>query len=146
MTMAPKPTIVLVPGSFCSAALLWDQVVDKLHDAGYTTIAVELQTVGPVSTAPAKTLADDAAHIHGVVEALANEGKDVILAMASYGGIPGTQAVKNLIRKERQSQGKEGGIVGLVYLSALLINEGECSNDSFAPFGRPSKNSITVIV
>lgn len=133
-----KPTVVLVPGSFCSGALQWDVVIDKLHDAGYEALAVELQTVSPPSTAPAKTMADDAAHIHGVVEALADDGEDVVLVMSSYGGIPGTQAVKDLSRKERQAQGKKGGIAALVYVSSLLINEGESSTDSFAPFAQPT--------
>ena len=131
-----KPTIVLIPGSFCSAALLWNDVIDKLHGAGYEAIAVELMTVSPPSTTPAKTMADDAAHIHGVVEALADEGKEVLMVMSSYGGIPATQAGKNLTRKERRQQGKGGGIIGLVYCSSLLINEGETSDDSFAPFPR----------
>ena len=129
-----KPTIVLIPGSFCSAALLWDAVIDKLHNAGYDAVAVELRTVSPPSTAPAKTMGDDAAHIHGVIEALANDDKEVLVVMHSYGGIPGTQAVKDMTRKERQDQGKKGGVTGLVYVSSLLINEGESSEDSFAPF------------
>jgi pimeloyl-ACP methyl ester carboxylesterase len=132
-----RPTIVLIPGSFCSAALLWDAVVDELHDAGYETLAVELRTVGPPSTSPPKTMADDAEHIHGIIEALANDGKDVLVVMSSFGGIPGTQAVKNLTRKEQQEDGKTGGVTGLVYASALLINEGESSEDSFAPFTIP---------
>lgn len=132
-----RPTVVLVPGSFCSAALLWDTVVDELHNAGYDTLAVEIQTVGPPSTAPAKTMADDAAHIHGIVEALANEGRQVVVVMSSYGGIPGTQAVKGLTRKERQEQGKGGGVAGMVYISSLLVNEGECSEESFAVFASP---------
>ena len=132
-----RPTIVLIPGSFCSSALVWDAVIDKLHNAGYDTLAVELQTVSPPSTAPAKTMTDDAAHIHGIVEALANDDKEVIVVMSSYGGIPGTQAVKNMTQKERQEQGKGGGVTGLVYVSALLINEGESSEDSFEAFPMP---------
>ena len=132
-----KPTIVLVPGSFCSAAVQWDPVIDKLHHAGYETLALELPTVGPPSTTPAKGMVDDAAHIHGVVEALANDGKEALVVMSSYGGIPGTQSVKGLSRKERRDHGKEGGVKGLVYVSALLISEGQCSNDSFGPFARP---------
>ena len=87
-------------------------------------------------------MADDAAHIHGVIDALINhDGKDVLVAMHSYGGIPGTQAVRGLTRKERekqQQQGRtlrEGGVVGLVYVSSLLVNEGESSEDSFAGVG-----------
>lgn len=132
-----KPTIVLIPGSFCSAALLWDPVIDGLHDAGYEALSVELKTVGPPSTSPAKTMADDAAHVHGIVEALANDGIEVLIVMSSYGGIPGTQAVQGLHLTERQNSGKPGGVMGLVYVSALLVNTGESSEDSFAPFVTP---------
>ena len=141
-----KPTIVLVPGSFCSSALVWDAVIDRLHNAGYDTLAVELQTVSHPSTAPAKTMADDAAHIHGIVEALANDGKEVLVVMHSYGGIPGTQAMKNLTRKEREEQGKEGGITGLVYISSLLVNEGESSDDSFAAFATAPREFFRISV
>jgi pimeloyl-ACP methyl ester carboxylesterase len=134
MSPTTKPTIVLIPSSFCPSALLWDKTVDILHSSGYDTIAIELPTVGPPSTAPGKTMLDDAAQIHGIVEALADEGKDVMLVMHSYGGIPGTQSVHGLSRKERSQQGKAGGVVRLIYISALLINEGETSNDSLAPF------------
>lgn len=57
--------------------------------------------------------------------------------MSSYGGIPGTQAVKDLTWKERLEQGKGGGVSGLVYVSSVLLNEGESSNESFAPFRSP---------
>lgn len=133
-----NPTIVLIAGSFCPSALLWDAVIDKLYNADYDTLAIELPTVSPPSTAPAKTMVDDATHIHGIIEALADEGKDVLVVMHSYGGIPGTQAVKSLTRKERQAQGRDGGVMGMVYVSSLLINEGESSEDSFAGFrGKP---------
>jgi pimeloyl-ACP methyl ester carboxylesterase len=140
-----KPTIVLIPGSFCSGALQWDPVINKLHNAGYETLAVELPTVGPPSTAPAKNMADDAAHIHGIVEALADDGKDVLLAMSSYGGIPGTQALTNVTRKERKEQGKEGGVTGLVYVASVLVNEGESSNDNFAAFAASNSSSAPIL-
>lgn len=133
-----KPTIVLIPGSFCPAALVWDAVMSHLHEAGYDTLAIELPTVSPPSTAPAKTMANDAAHTHGIIEALANDDKEVLVVMHSYGGIPGTQAVEGLTRKERKGKGKEGGVMGMVHVSSLLINEGENSEDSFAAFrGEP---------
>lgn len=133
-----KPTILLIPGSFCPSALIWDAVIDKLHHAGFDSLAVELPTVSPPSTAVPKTMADDAAHIHGVIEALANDGKHVLVVMHSYGGIPGTQAVEGLTKKERQERGKDGGVMGMVYVTSLLINAGENSEDSFAAFrGEP---------
>lgn len=120
--------------------------MDILHHAGYEAVAVELPSVSPPSTAPAKTMTDDAAHIRGIVEALANDGKDVLLVNHSYGGIPGTQSIQGLTRKERSEQDKEGGVIGLVYITSLLINEGENSNESFAPFSAEPPGFFNVSV
>jgi len=40
--------------------------------------------------------------------------------MHSYAGFPGTEATKNLSKTNRQEQGKEGGVVGLVYVAAWM--------------------------
>ncbi len=91
-------------------------------------------------------MADDAAHIHGVVEALADDSKEVLVVMHSYGGIPGTQAMKSLTGKERKGDGKQGGVTGMVYVTSLLINEGESSEDSFAAFRGDSPGFFRVSV
>lgn len=121
-----KPTILLVPGSFCPSALFFDPVANQLRKAGYSVIPIELLTVGPPSTAKPATMEDDAARIHGIVEWLLDNGKDVLIAMNSYGGIPTTQACQGLSKKERDAGGKIGGqIIGLVYMSALLVQNNE---------------------
>ena len=75
---------------------------------------------------------DDAARIHGIAEKLLDNGKDVVFAMNSYGGIPTTQACHGLSRKEREAAGKPGAVVGLVYLSALLVQEGQSLAESLS--------------
>ena len=79
---------------------------------------------------------DDAAHLHGIVEHLANDGKDVVLVMHSYGGVPGTQSVNGLTRQERSEQGKQGGVTDLVYITGFLVNEGQNVVDSITPFSK----------
>src|SRR4051812_40303389 len=111
-----KPTILLVPSSFASSALAYDKVAVELRSHGYHVICIELRTVGPPSTGPAATMEDDAAYIHGIAEKLCDEGKDVVIGMSSYGGVPGTEACKSLVKKERKAEGKKGGVVALVYL------------------------------
>lgn len=44
--------------------------------------------------------------------------------MHSYGGAPGSEAVAGLSKKERQARGKKGGVVRLVYLAAMALEEG----------------------
>lgn len=136
------PTIVLVPSSFCSASLTWNAVVDALFSAGHhDVVAVDLPSVSPPSSLPGKNMTDDANHIRGVIEAIANKGREVVLVMHSYGGIPGTQSLSGVTRHERRNaaggndKGK-GGVVRLVYASSLLVREGENSEDSFKPFER----------
>ena len=47
-----------------------------------------------------------------------------MLVLHSYGGLPGGAAAYGLSKSERQGQGQAGGVIGLIYLSAFLIEEG----------------------
>ena len=138
------PTIVLIPSSFCSAPLNWNAVVDGLFSAGhYEVVAIDLPSVSPPSSLPGKTMTDDANHIRGVIEAIVNKGRDVVLVMHSYGGIPGTQSLSDIARSERgKQQSKDGtgvgGVVGLVYVTSLLVRKGENLKDSLEPFAKPN--------
>jgi hypothetical protein len=52
---------------------------------------------------------------------IADEGKDIVLVMHSYGGIPATESAHGLAKKDREAAGKKGGIVALLYVAALLV-------------------------
>ena len=56
---------------------------------------------------------------------LLDAGKDIVLAMHSYGGMPGPVAAKGLSKTERADAGKPGDIIGLIFLSALVAFEGK---------------------
>ena len=56
---------------------------------------------------------------------LLDAGKDVVLAMHSYGGMHGPVAAKGLSKTERAAAGEPGGILGLIFLSALVVFEGK---------------------
>lgn len=68
---------------------------------------------------------DDAAHVSQAVKSFADQGLDVAVAMNSYGGFVGTEAVKNLSKPSRAKEGKKGGVVALVYLAAFLPTVGQ---------------------
>ena len=54
------------------------------------------------------------------------KGKDVIVVCHSYGGVLASEAIhQSLSRKVRAAEGKEGGVVHIVYLCAFIIPEGE---------------------
>ncbi|KAJ4291788.1 hypothetical protein N0V90_009683 [Kalmusia sp. IMI 367209] len=63
---------------------------------------------------------DDAAYINAVVTKLADEGKEIVLAAHSYGGIPASEALKGLAKAERKQNRKKGGVVHVGYMTALV--------------------------
>lgn len=44
--------------------------------------------------------------------------------MHSYGGIPATESANGLAKKDREAAGKNGGMVALLYVAALLVQPG----------------------
>ena len=118
--MSTRPTIALVPGSFSTTAA-YDKVIEQLSKHGYPILRIELKSVG--GTIPATSL-DDAAHIGSVLTPLVEEGKEVVVVMHSYGGIPGTDGTKGLAKVDQTAAGKKGGVIALVYVAALLVKQG----------------------
>lgn len=116
-TTVDKPTILIVPGSFSSASF-YDSLVTALLALSYPTIALSLPSTTRLPSAA--TMADDAAHIHSAVAKLADEGRNVVILTHSYGGIPGTEAVRGLVKTDREAEGKSGGVVRMVYLSSIV--------------------------
>ncbi|KAL4733316.1 Alpha/beta hydrolase fold-1 [Aspergillus similis] len=127
MSRSESDTVfVLVPGSF-SPPSFYDKVTPLLNARGYATYSTALKSVNNAE-GPVVTMYEDADHIHKTIAGLADQGKWVILAVNSYGGIPGTQAVQGLSKAERAASGKPGALVGIVYLSSFIAEEGDCVN------------------
>lgn len=114
---AEKPTIFLVPGAWHEPDC-WDAVTLQLEEYGYPFSTVQLLSSGGE---PSTSVAEDASHIQKSISKLADAGKDIILVMHSYGGIAGTESAKGLLKKDRQAEGKLGGIISLVYVTAFLL-------------------------
>ncbi len=62
-------------------------------------------------------------------------GKDVVLVMHSSGAIPGCQAVTSFERSLRIKEGKRGGIISLVLVGGLLVDEGESLKSTMLKMG-----------
>lgn len=114
-----NPTILIVPGSF-SAASSYDSLVNALVALSYPTFVSDLPSASRLPPAPAASMADDAAHFHGLAESLADEGRDIVILTHSYGGVPGTEAAKGLAKSDREAEGKKGGVIRLVYLTSIV--------------------------
>ncbi len=101
-----------------------------LEAAGYPTVCPLQPSYG--SDPPTLTLYDDAAVIHSAASNLVNEGKDVVVAMHSYGGCVGTQAItEDLGKRQRAEQGLSGGVVRLFYICAFLLPMGNSLGSAF---------------
>ncbi len=50
------------------------------------------------------------AKIRQALEWGVRDGKDIVLVVHSYGGVPGNEAVQGYSKAERQKQGKQGGV------------------------------------
>ena len=100
-------------------------MIAHLHEAGYPTMSVTLPSVGSQEPKKIEVTTDVAFIREEMLLPLLEDGKDVILVMHSYGGLPGGAAAKGLSKSERRSEGQPGGVIGLVFLAAFLAREGD---------------------
>lgn len=120
-TPTASPVFVLAPGAWHTPDC-YDILVGKLHAQGLETCAVAYPSVG--AEPPTKGLFDDAAAVRAEIEALTNQGRQVIVVGHSYGGLVIAEAVKGLGYKQRQAEGKTGGVTLVVYLAAFVTPKG----------------------
>ncbi len=126
-------TFVMVPGSF-SGPWLYSKVIALLSSAPCSFPTSSLHTVSLLSATPSRpegpaTTDDDAAAIASKIYALADEARDIVLVMSSYGGFPGTQASFGLSKASRSKKRLRGGIISLVYIAAHMPQVGQCTSD-----------------
>ncbi len=114
-------SILVIPGA-CGRPEHYDPVMNPVAEKGYEIRGLHLPSVAPKTgpEVPPATMYDDAAFIANEVAKLADEGKDVILLPHSYGGVPTTQSTKGLSKRERQVEGKKGGVVRIAYMTSLV--------------------------
>lgn len=111
------PVFVVTPGAWHPAHTA-DLLVNQLKAAGYEAQAAGLKTVG--SELPQSA---DVDYLRNEVYLpLIDSGKDVVAVLHSYGGFPGSSAIQGLGKKDRQ--GKPGGILGIIYISAFIPQPG----------------------
>lgn len=122
--MSPKePTIVLVPGSFCHSSL-YVPTLQPLIASGRKIHILDPPCFHTKKPGPAPTMRDDASYIAAFVAQLADAGERVVLASHSYGGMPASQSIKGLSLSERAREGKQGGVVRLAFVTAVVPKQG----------------------
>jgi len=116
-----KPTIVLVPGAWHKPEIYSD-VKALLGAHGYPTIGIPLPSVG--ATPPNEDFTEDVTAIRNCLTQLVSEGKEVVLVVHSYAGLPGGEAPKGLGKKEREAQELKGGVIRYVVINGFATPEG----------------------
>ena len=117
----PKSTFVFVPGAWHTPSA-FGGVMAALLTHGYLSVGVSLPSVGAVPAV--NDVTEDIFAIREVVIKLVEQGEEVIVVLHSYGGIPGSQALEGLGKKERERAGDVGGVVRLVYIAAYVLPAG----------------------
>lgn len=118
-----KPTIVLVPGAFHSP-IHYAALIGLLKVAGYTVVSQRNPSCDSKNPDSQTTAKDADAIRNNLILPQIEAGKDVIVLSHSYGGSPGSAAAKGLSKVERRASGKKGGVIGLLYIAAILPPEG----------------------
>ena len=119
--MAPLPTVLLIPGAGHTVDL-YEPFRKALESRDLTTITIPLPSIG--ACPGLEDSSQDVEAVREVVSGLVQAGTDVYMILHSYGGIPGSAAVKDLGKMERAVQGKPHGVMRLVYLAAWVLDEG----------------------
>ncbi|KAH8662369.1 hypothetical protein BX600DRAFT_466285 [Xylariales sp. PMI_506] len=136
--MAPSSYLtVIVPGSFAKPVGYTD-LTAALKAKGQDSRTVDLPTVNDGTRLPPANVEDDIKEIRKtVVSALDDEAnpQNVLLLVHSYGGIPGSSALRGLSKADRAAQGKETAVIGIIYLASWIPLEGKSLRDLAETFG-----------
>ena len=116
-----RPTIILVHGSWQSPEC-FTLLIPRLERAGYSVFAPSLPSSG--ASIPLESFDDDVKVIRDTVKSVLDTGKDVVMVMHSYGGVPGCEALKGL-KEEREaaSNGRHstGKVLKLIFVAAMVL-------------------------
>lgn len=122
--MASKPAILLIPGSFSIAAMYYP-LQDMLVAQGHEVYVNTLPSASRNAPEPPASLSDDASFFSNLIGKIADQGKEIIVLGHSYGGLVASESAKGLSKVERCARGQEGGIVRIIFLAAIVLQEGQ---------------------
>ena len=127
-----RPFIVIVPGASQNPAH-YGYLSHLLQLAGYPVFSALLPSVGAAAKV---SVDDDTAYVRDkmLLPILDHEQHDVIILMHSYSSVPGSAAAHGLSKAERAASGKKTGVIGQIYLAALLPKGGD-GKDIVGAFG-----------
>lgn len=126
MSSTSKAEIILVPGGWHLPSA-YAPTTSLLEAAGFVVHGISLASVG--ANPHLKNFDPDVDLISAKVEEVIASGKDVVILMHSYGGVVGSEGLKNYL-KELEGKGAGGGKEGrgevkrMVFCCAFVLHEG----------------------
>lgn len=132
---ATKPTIVFLHGSWHNPSH-FDPVRAVFEKDGYPTECPLQATHNAKPAPPVVGIEDDVKVVQALLTKLLDEGKEVIFALHSFGGVLGTEAIREEFgKKSRQERVLSGGVLGLLYICAFVLPVGSSLESAFAGAG-----------
>ena len=126
---AKKPTILLIPGAWFHPST-YDVFIAHLQHLSFPAAYAPYPSLNPSHPAITDAAHDTEAVLQeSLLPLIENEGKDVVIVMHSYGGVPGSSAARGLGKVQRVGEGKTGGVVGLIYVSGFVVPGGASMAD-----------------
>ena len=117
-----ETVILLVAGAFHVSSAM-DFLSSQLRQDGYDTRTMGLVSVNNKDC----TIKHDVTAIKTemLIPLIQRQGKDIVLYLHSYAGMPGSTAIKGFAKADRVAKGLKGGIIGLIYQSGFIPKEGQ---------------------
>lgn len=115
-----KPTFVFIPGAWHGPEC-YDAPAAILKKKGYGTKYVHLASVG--ANPPLQDFSADVESVRIAVEEVLAAGQDVVLVIHSYGGVPGSEAMKYFMDDNAGGNGR-GRIIRLAWICGFVAPKG----------------------
>ena len=128
-----KPTFVFAHGAWHSGSC-WTRVAQTLETHGYQCVALDLPGVRRYSADAPVDARKDAETIREAIMTQLDNGKDVIVACHSWGGLPTAGAVRDLDPAAKKAAGFTNSVVGLAAITSFIILEGQSFATAKGPF------------
>lgn len=114
-----RPVILMCPGAFHSH-IHYMLLTEPLRRDGYDLAIPELPSVGRAADIGKVHLADDVNCLRLTMQPYLEAGREIIVVVHSYGGLPVTDAVVGCTVQDRKENGQKGGVRAIVAITAFL--------------------------
>jgi len=121
-TVLNLPTIVIIHDAWHTPTH-YSKMIDLLSVEGFEVACPQLLSCSSEVNSRC-SFNDDVSLMYQLVFDLVSDGKSVICVMHGYGGYIGTEILSDLCASQRTKDGRSGGVVHMVWISAVLPGKG----------------------